>query len=161
MSSVDRIHVECVDFVIARPPFVFSVELAGLPNSHQGGAYQLEADGEMFRGRVPASGKIEHDLRRPVQTATLRIEPTDPGTEEEPASPLEYEFQLGHLDPATEVTGVQGRLANLGYYEGTIDGVAEQHTRAAVAEFRRAETLPEDEAIDAGLSERLRERHGV
>lgn len=158
--QTERVH----EFVVSRPPYAFAVELDGLPATHAGGAYRLDAEGEVIRGHVPASGRIRHDLRRPIKSVTLTIDPvspTDPANDEEPTSPLELEFSVGHLDPVSEVTGVQGRLANLGFYEGEIDGDAAQHTRSAIAEFRRTEGLPDGESIDSPMSDRLAQRHGV
>jgi N-acetylmuramoyl-L-alanine amidase len=43
---------------------------------------------------------------------------------------------LGHLDPLEEVSGIQQRLKNLGYYFGEVDGIEGPLTRNAVEVFQ-------------------------
>jgi hypothetical protein len=66
---------------------------------------------------------------------------------------------VGELDPVGEVTGVQARLANLGYYDGPIDGDAGQVTSAAIAQFRREHGLPLGDQVDDDLREALEGLH--
>jgi hypothetical protein len=60
-----------------------------------------------------------------------------PGPDAPPPAPLTYNLLLRCLDPSTEVTGVQGRLSNLGYSPGDIDGVLGPRTAAALGAFQK------------------------
>ena len=51
---------------------------------------------------------------------------------------------IGHLDPADSLSGAQGRLRNLGYYEGDVDGELNPGTRDALFDFQSDNKLPAD-----------------
>jgi len=70
-----------------------------------------------------------------------------------------YELKVGELDPVREVTGVQARLASLGYYDGAIDGDAGEVTAAAIAQFRSEYGLPLGDQIDDDLRDALEGLH--
>lgn len=54
------------------------------------------------------------------------------------------------------VSQVQQRLAQAGYYRGSIDGVIGDRTRSAIRAYERASGLPVDGRIDQNLLSRLR-----
>jgi N-acetylmuramoyl-L-alanine amidase len=60
----------------------------------------------------------------------------------------EFELVLGNLDPVDQVSGVQGRLHALGYYEGPIDGQLSRETKDALKAFKAARGIPVSSAID-------------
>lgn len=79
---------------------------------------------------------------------------------------ISMKLAIGHLNPMDHcadngVSGVQGRLANLGYYAGAIDGIAGPATQAAVRAFRKANGLAESENIDQALLSALKSKHGI
>jgi N-acetylmuramoyl-L-alanine amidase len=77
-----------------------------------------------------------------------------------PDSPIvSYALRVGEIDPIDEVTGVQARLANLGYYDGAVDGDAKEVTAAAIAQFRREHGLPMGDQIDDDLRDALDSMH--
>ena len=79
---------------------------------------------------------------------------------DDPETPLlVYDMAVGELDPCSEVTGVQGRLANLGYYEGAVDGDAGPVTAGAIAQFRREYGLSPGDQIDDDLVNALEGLH--
>jgi peptidoglycan hydrolase-like protein with peptidoglycan-binding domain len=51
---------------------------------------------------------------------------------------------------------VQGALAQRGYYDGQIDGVAGPGTRSAIREFQRDNGLPVTGRIDSQLVQALK-----
>jgi hypothetical protein len=72
---------------------------------------------------------------------------------------------IGKLNPMDDVdddgvSGVQGRLANLGYYEGAVDGELGDETREAIRAFQRRHDLVESGAIDRPLKDTLRRQYG-
>jgi N-acetylmuramoyl-L-alanine amidase len=74
---------------------------------------------------------------------------------------LRYDLALGHIDPSHEISGVQGRLANLGYYSGPVDGKMNDATRAAVSDFRLVHLGEESDVLDAAFFEALGKAHAV
>jgi hypothetical protein len=70
-----------------------------------------------------------------------------------------HAFALGHLDPADTITGVQGRLGNLGYGHGEW-GVLDDRTRDALECFQEDHELPCTGEIDPNTSAKLVRVHG-
>ena len=54
------------------------------------------------------------------------------------------------------VFGLQSELMDLGFYEGTIDGIAGSRTRAAIEAYERAHSLPVTGIATEGLLARVR-----
>ncbi len=80
----------------------------------------------------------------------------------DPDNPIvSYALRVGEMDPIDEVTGVQARLANLGYYDGAIDGDTKKVTAAAIAQFRREQGLPMGDQVDDDLLNALNGMHGA
>jgi N-acetylmuramoyl-L-alanine amidase len=75
----------------------------------------------------------------PPQTGKVRIQL--------PAG-QEFELSLGNLDPVDQISGVQGRLHALGYYEGAINGQMTPETKDALKAFKAARGIPVSSAID-------------
>lgn len=117
---------------------------AGLP-------FRLTIDGVTRRGKLDGEGKLSEFLPPNAQAGTLVLE--DPGGEEQ------YELQLRHLDPVDTVSGLQGRLKNLGLYQGDIDGVLSTETIAAMNSLQRRLGLPVTEAPDAATRDALVKEH--
>ena len=74
-----------------------------------------------------------------------------------------YELAIGYLDPLEQVTGVQARLNNLGYWAGDL-GFADQDALAvqvAIEEFEvdHKATVTGD-PTDAGMQQKLKTEHG-
>lgn len=61
-----------------------------------------------------------------------------------------HELAVGHLDPVTETSGLQGRLRNLGWYADAVDGQMSDALLAAIQDFQAAHQLePNGIADDA------------
>src|SRR5216683_2946290 len=72
---------------------------------------------------------------------------------------------IGHLDPMPKgpnegLSGVQGRLRNLGYEPGVIDGTLTDETRSAIRAFEQDNSLPVTGQISQALKDKLRARYG-
>lgn len=72
----------------------------------------------------------------------------------------EIPLQLGGLDPITEVSGVQGRLQNLGYEVDTTDGEWTPATADAIAEFQQEEGLTVTGELDDETLAKLSKAYG-
>jgi N-acetylmuramoyl-L-alanine amidase len=111
--------------------------------------YSLTVGLRQHKGTTDEQGKLTEPIKVGVETAVLRLD--DPV--------VEWELRIGHLDPTTEVSGVQGRLNNLGHPCGKVDGVVGARTRAALRQFQSRHGLKPTGAIDAATSNALRKAH--
>lgn len=121
--------------------------LAGTP-------YELDiGEDEPRQGSTDGDGKLEELVPADLASATLTVDDRV------------LALGLGHLNPVAEakegdLSGVQGRLKNLGYDPGPADGKYGPRTRAALAIFQSDEGLDvTGEADDATLA-KLLEAHG-
>jgi len=71
----------------------------------------------------------------------------------------EYPIRLGHIDPLTSLSGVQGRLENLGYDCGDGNGEANEATRSALELFQREHDLPVTGEPDTATQAKLESMH--
>lgn len=110
--------------------------------------YLLEIDGKSIRGRTDGDGVLDQPLPPGARSGTLTM-----GTE---VLPLDF----GHIDPITEVSGVQGRLNNLGFACGEPDGVVGEPTREALRAFQAQNGLNVTGEIDDATRAKLEEMHG-
>jgi peptidoglycan hydrolase-like protein with peptidoglycan-binding domain len=70
-----------------------------------------------------------------------------------------YTLQIGHLDPIPEISGLQGRLRNLGYYGGPIHGNMDGATASAWQDFKRGNGLGDSPDLDRGSLSALEQQH--
>lgn len=103
--------------------------------------YELKFEGlaRPYSGTTSSSdGKIEHpqagepEIRSDVEEAELTVW-LSPNRSQPPAV---WRLRLGHLDPVEELTGVQKRLANLGFPVIVSDGEVNGPTKEALAAFQ-------------------------
>lgn len=101
------------------------------PRANQ--AYTFTIDGIVFAGTTDAQGKLEQKIPPDASEGKLVIGPDQ----------MTYDLQFGHLDPVAEISGVQGRLINLGYDCGDAHGELDDRTRQALRAFQHRFQLPE------------------
>jgi hypothetical protein len=112
--------------------------LDGQPLANE--AYVLRVDGDSIRGNLDGEGWLRVPIPPEALLAQVRV-----GQCGELA---ELDLALGHLDPVTELTGVQARLRNLGFYQGSIDGNPSEELTYAVRAFRlkyKLDQAPEEQ----------------
>ncbi|MFZ2148954.1 MAG: peptidoglycan-binding domain-containing protein [Sedimentisphaerales bacterium] len=113
-------------------------------------SYTLEIDGELFSGTTDDDGTLEHPISPGAKKGRLLV-----GEEQD-----EYLLDLGYLDPVDEIAGVQGRLNNLGFHCGAVDGVLGPKTEAALTDFQKRCGLPESGKIDQATRDKLIDIYG-
>jgi hypothetical protein len=121
---------------------------AGKPISAE--HYVLKIGGEQLEGVTNEAGILEQPIPPGAKEATLVL-----GKEK-----VELRLKIGHLDPHTEISGVQGRLNNLGFHCGAVDGIIGPHTRSALITFQETFQLEQSGEADAATCEKLRSQHG-
>lgn len=107
--------------------------------------YTLRVEGVARRGVTDSEGVLEEFIPPLARDGELRLEPEGPV----------YRLSFGRLDPIRELSGVQGRLSNLGFFGGEQDGRSSEALRAAVAAFQRRMGLPATGEPDEATRERL------
>jgi N-acetylmuramoyl-L-alanine amidase len=112
-------------------PEMLRVRLTVLREPRAGEDYRLDIDGILSEGRTDSEGWIKAAIPPNAQTAKVYL-----GSDPEPV-----EFQLGRLDPIEEVSGVKGRLRNLGYYFGEVDDLDDGELEGALLKFQTAHDL--------------------
>jgi N-acetylmuramoyl-L-alanine amidase len=112
--------------------------------------YVLEIDGKMIKGKTDGDGWIRQRISPDAKEGKLKLKD---GKEV-------YPLNLGHLDPVDEVEGVQGRLANLGYYGDEVNGDMNEETTEAIRKFQKDMGLEVSGEIDKALRDKLRSEFG-
>lgn len=115
--------------------------------------YELLCGDEKKEGHTDEDGCLKVTIIATEMTAYLKIE-VDGGEDE-------FELELGDLAPASELVGIQARLANLGYDPGEIDGELGQLTQQALEIFQEDYDLEVSREADKATREKLEELHGV
>jgi N-acetylmuramoyl-L-alanine amidase len=117
-------------------------------------AYELRIkSGPTFTGKTDGSGKIEKLLPPRSELAELDV------------AKRTYLLRLGHLNPMRStpdkgVSGIQGRLKNLGYYCGPASGEPDRATRIALALFQSDHGLTADGEPGESTQQKLEQEHG-
>lgn len=112
--------------------------------------YILIIDGDQRQGTTNAEGDLEEPILPNAKKGKLFL-----NNDEE-----EIPLNLGHLQPITEISGIQDRLSNLGFECAAEDGEIGPRTRDALTEFQTAHDLPPTGRVNEDMPEELKERHG-
>ncbi len=110
--------------------------------------YELRIDGTSLRGRTDANGRLEQRVPITATDGTLR------------ASGYCQSLKIGALEPLHTTKGVQGRLLNLGFAPGPVDGVIGPRTIGAIRAFQYTCGLTEDGVVGEKTRAELRKRYG-
>ena len=90
--------------------------------------YILEIDGVLFDGKTDPEEMIKHFIPPNAKKAKITFRKTGE----------EHKLDLGNLDPITEISGVQQRLQNLGFFSGPVDGEMNEPLEQAIREFQES-----------------------
>ena len=116
--------------------------------------FTLDAEGAIQEGSTDGDGRIDVTVPAAARRAELVL---SPGTADERRLTL----LIGGLDPATEITGVKQRLANLGFPAGDeSDGAETPELERALSAFQQHCELEVTGRIDDTTRDRLVEEHG-
>jgi type VI secretion system secreted protein VgrG len=118
-----------------------------------GRAYSLDLDdGTRAEGKTDGAGHIELRASPWARGGTLRVE-GEHGQEV-------HGLRLGHLDPVSEVAGVQQRLQNLGLL-CEVTGEIDEETRVALRQFQSRRGLEATGEAEPGTRDELVKAHGA
>ena len=138
--DTDTVHY----FVRKAPTAPFSLTLLDeFGDPRAGCRYILEVEHLSFDEVVPDDGVIAHELPATAQIGVLTVFLDEHRDEEEENEEeegeelfLEYPLQLGHLDPVSELSGIQARLILLGFDIAKADGSDNDETKLAIRTFQ-------------------------
>lgn len=101
--------------------------------------YEVSIEGAAQKGKADSKGIVEFWVAPNARQGTLTIGPDR----------TVIELRLGHMDPLTEVAGLQKRLANIGYPCGDDPpGEIREATREALRSLQRRYQLKETGEFD-------------
>jgi Putative peptidoglycan binding domain/LysM domain len=144
-GATDRRHRFVKRGIPARLRLIVERNAVPLKNTR----YTLTVDGTSRGGTTDGQGMI--DVPIPPTARQGRLEIGD----------LVYELDLGGLDPLDEITGIQDRLRNLGFYRGALDGELGPETKDALAEFQSIVGLQPTGELDGATKDKLFARQDV
>jgi hypothetical protein len=127
---------------------VIQFRTIGEPRANE--AYVLDIDGALSEGQTDENGIAEVWI--PPNAMKGKISFRDGGDE--------YELELGDLDPITEVSGIQQRLQNMGFYEGPIDGKMSGQIEHGIGDFQKARGLNPTGKPDENTRNEIEQAYG-
>ncbi len=119
-----------------------------------GAKYELTFGTRVVKGATDADGMLEQEVFVGEERGKLSV------------NGYSWNLLVAHLNPLdanTEdggITGTQGRLLNLGYYVGPIDGELSPTTKAALRQFQSEAGLRVTGDLDGPTRAKLRDKHG-
>jgi Putative peptidoglycan binding domain/LysM domain len=105
--------------------------------------YVLEVDGKLYSGETDEDGMLEVGIEPNAKKGHLTV------------GELDYELELGGMDPLNEHVGIQTRLQNLGFYEGDLDGKVNPETKEALILFQRSTGIEATGEMDQTTRDKL------
>ncbi len=136
-------------FVLKGVPAKFVMRFYEDGEPRSGESYTLIVDGSLRTGSLDSDGQLTEWIPPHARTGTLILE----GDETIP-------LVFGSLDPVQTVSGAQGRLRNLGFAPGPIDGIWGPQTEAAIRQFQTVQNLEITGEIDGATRDKLVQVHG-
>ncbi len=140
------------EFVVKRRAAKLNLRIEewGQPRANE--PYVLRVGNLQLQGTTTDDGWVNASIPTDAEKAELTV-----GRGERALTLL---VALRHLDPADEISGAQGRLANLGYGALPQDGVLGPETEAALRAFQHAHKLEENGTLDEKTVAALLDKHG-
>ena len=137
-------------FQVKSPKVKFSVTLLNLGKPRANENYVLVVDGKYQNGCTDDEGKLSEMIPAKARRGLLLL-----GEKKE-----EITINFGYIDPIDEISGIQRRLQNLGFYEGEIGDELNPETTAAIADFQHSEMLSGEGELNEETRQKLVEVHG-
>jgi hypothetical protein len=131
-------------------PATFVLQLFDVLEPRANVNYSLVVDGEIKKGKTDAEGILKEFVPVNAKKGELILESADN---------LRVDIEFGHLDPLSEISGVQMRLNNLGFYVGESTGKMNEATQSALAKFQGAHNLQVSGEVNDETLKKLEEMH--
>jgi len=154
-GATDKLH----SFRVSKPMVKLRIKLLDRdrePYKYKKYQIQIDSPPRTCSGHTTAKGLAEALIPAEATAGKLQLWLTDDADDQ---ASIEMPLQIGHLDPAEEITGVQARLNHLGFACGAADGIVGPKTRAALKRFQEEYGLEETGEIDDATRDKLAELH--
>ena len=138
-------------FKCKNTPEKFRIQLLIDNEPRAGEDYELEIENLKFSGKTDSEGWLRHSIPPNAKKGKLILKN---GAEV-------YGLHLGNLNPSDEITGAQGRLWNLGFYFGAIDGRMSDELEIALQEFQFAHDIEPDGELNQATKDALEQEYGA
>ena len=138
-------------FKCKNTPEKFKLQLLIGGEPRVGEEYELEIEDLKFSGKTDGQGRISQSIPPNAKKGRLLLAK---GAEV-------YQLQIGNLNPSGEITGAQGRLWNLGFYFGAIDGKMSDELEEAILEFQFSRNIEPDGELNSATKDALEQAHGA
>ncbi|HUE22743.1 MAG TPA: peptidoglycan-binding protein [Bryobacteraceae bacterium] len=121
---------------------------------------QLTVGLDQWNVTSDGNGLVQHSISKTATDATVTV--NDTITVEGASVPwqIELDFKIGSLDPIDQQSGQVARLANLGYYRGSLDTVDATELESAVEEFQCDNGLDLDGICGPATQAKLKDVYG-
>ncbi len=125
------------------------------PRRYASKRYTLDVAGQRLEGFTGTDAQLHHAVPLAAEQATLEL-----WLDGDEAEPERWQVDLSHLDPDDTISGLKGRMLNLGYLdaEGELDDALDDDARAAMQAFQASRALPITEAEDPDTAAALEAR---
>ena len=137
-------------FVVKNTPAKLRLRLLINDQPRANEEFTLIVDGQQRTGKTDGDGWLEQYIAPNAREGKLILTSTGE----------EYELLLGNMDPIDEIAGIQGRLRNLGFYGGELDGEMSPELEDAIRAFQTAKQLPVTGQATAPTKDALRAAYG-
>jgi hypothetical protein len=135
--------------IVRRPTRTFRLKLAQPDRSPiANAAYVLVVGGKEHQGTTDGDGVLELQLPLDAKDGELHVGSSTRA------------IQVGGLEPLHSLRGIQGRLLNLGYSPGPIDGQLSDRTISAIKAFQASQGLTPDGIVNEATRARLKSAYG-
>ena len=136
-------------FRVKNTPEIFRLRLLvdGAPRARE--PYELEIGELKLTGTTDTEGWLRQSIPPDARRGMLTL---NEGAET-------YHLQFGSLDPDDEISGAQGRLRNLGYYGGALEGRLSDELANAVRRYQAAKNLQADGTLTSATRTALQQDH--
>jgi Putative peptidoglycan binding domain/LysM domain len=144
--STDQRH----PFRVRGGPVKLRVRLLAAGKAIANEQYMLNIEDNSLHGTTDSTGLLEQVIPFEAEEATLLL-----GKEM-----TRILLEVGHLDPLSEITGVQARLNNLGFHCGAVDGVLGPLAKSALINFQEIYSREMTGQPDGPTRDKLKELYG-
>jgi N-acetylmuramoyl-L-alanine amidase len=117
--------------------------------------YKLTLTDLEVEGNTDGDGWIRRKIQASAEQGTLMVWP-DPQNR---TDFILWQVMLGHLDPLETVTGIKGRLKNLGYYDGEVNDDEDDEYDSCVRQFQKDNDLVVDGIVGPKTRAKLEQEH--
>ena len=112
-------------------------------------SYRFDVGSKVFEGETGDDGSIEEDVPLDSKSATLEL--LDFGET--------YKIDIGHLNPAHQISGAKQRLSNLGYFSGALTDSDTPQFRNAVKRFQDDNNLSPTGNLNPETQNKITDTH--